>query len=342
MIDHTLLKPFALLDSLSRVGLDRAAANLLVRDLAPGDALFHKGDRDPLIHFLLDGCVALRSEDDSAPIVIAAGSEAAQLPLSRLKPRRYTCVAATAARVAAIDEDLLDQLLTADQTAGYEVSLIEGEDPEWMFRLFTSPALSKVPADNLAALFGRLQPVEAKAGQVIVRQGEPGDYYYLIRRGRARVERLSGDGNPVPVAELGVGDAFGEEALLSGEPRNASVTMIEDGQLMRLSSADFNQLLKPALVHRVGPHEALAMIRAGAKFIDVRTEAEYREHTLPGSIKLPLGDLRRLAEGLRRDTRYITVCRTGRRCTAAAFLLSQRGFEVYVLRDGLDAVAPDD
>lgn len=341
MIKASLLKAFALLNSLSRSGLDRAAQEMTVLELAPGDLLFREGDRDGLTHFLLEGTISLRSDDSRAAMAIRAGSDAALLPLSRLKPRRHTATAATAARVAVIDEDLLDLLLTADQTASYEVSLIEGEDPEWMFRLFSSLAFRKVPVDNLAALFGHMHPIDVKAGQVIIRQGETGDYYYVIRRGRARVERRFPDSDRQQIVELAVGDTFGEEALLSGDLRNATVSMIEDGQLMRLSSADFDRLLKPALVRSVSPRDALAMIRKGAKFIDVRTETEYREHTLPGALNLPLADLRRLAEGLRHDATYITVCQTGRRCAVAAFLLYQRGFDVYALRDGLDAINLD-
>lgn len=342
MIELERLKTFSLLDSLSRDGLAQAAGQLAVHKLSPGDVLFHLGERDRQIYFLLDGAIVLRSGGGDAPILIQSGTEAATLPLSRLKPRRYTAQAASPALVLAIDEDQLDKLLTADQSAAYEVSLIEGEDPEWMFRLFSSPAFRKVPVDNLSALFGRMQAVDVSVGQIIIRQGEPGDYYYLIRRGRAKVDRRFDDGSQLGVAELGVGDSFGEEALLSGDPRNATVSMIEGGQLMRLSLADFNDLLRPALVQRVSPREALALVRQGAKFLDVRTEPEFREHALPGSLNLPLCNLRRLSDGLPRNTRYITVCQTGRRCTSAAFLLSQRGFDVYVLRDGLDAINLDD
>lgn len=232
-----------------------------------------------------------------------------------------------------VDEDRLDELLTADQTACYEVGLIEGEDPEWMFRLFSSPALGRVPAANLAALFAHLQPVEVRAGDTIVRQGENGDYYYLIRRGRAEVHQSVGNAEPIRVAILDAGFGFGEEALITGDPRNATVTMLEDGLLMRLSQKDFNTLLQPSLIKRIEPDALLSLLRNGARLIDVRTEAEAREHPIANSINMPLSNLRHLSEGLDRAGRYVTVCRTGRRCAAAAFLLSQRGFDVYILKD---------
>lgn len=339
MIDTRRLQAFALLDTLSHEGLDKAAAQMQVLDLTPGDNLFQQGERDHAIHFLLEGSLVLRAAQGGDAIVVDAGSEAAAMPISRLKPRRYTATALRRSRVAAIDEDQLDRLLTVDQSAAYEVSLIEGEDPEWMFRLFSNEALRRIPVAHLTALFGRLEPVPVAAGQAVVREGEPGDYYYLIRRGRAAVERRLGDATS-RLAELGVGDGFGDEALLSGEPRNASVTMLEDGLLMRLSQADFDSLLQTPLVRRLDPTAALAMIGEGARFVDVRTEAEQREHPVPGSLNLPLCNLRHLLAGLSRDGRYITVCQTGRRSTAAAFLLGQRGFEAYVLAGGLAALLP--
>ena len=338
MIDLQQLKRLSPLDSLTAKGLEQAAAAMTFRSLGPGDTLFNKGERDNQMYFLLEGTISLRSDAASLPVFIKADTDAALNPLSRLKPRRYTASAGTAAKIAAIDEDLLDNLLTADQTAAYVVTEIEGEDPEWMFKLICSPAFAKLPTDNLAPLFSRLESVETKGGQIVVRQGEPGDYYYIIRQGKAQVWRALNGEKPTKVVELGVGDAFGEEALLSGEPRNATVVMLGEGQLMRLSQSDFNALLKPALTHRIDPGKAAALIGNGARFLDVRGESEFRHFSLPSSINIPLSHLRQLAEKLDRKRKYITVCQTGRRATAAAFLLNQRGFDVHILDGGLDAI----
>jgi CRP-like cAMP-binding protein len=336
-IDPQRLARFSPLDTLTGKGLRQVAEAISLRSLDSGETLFRKGDRDGAMYFLLAGRIALRSDPTSPVIRIEANGESAQGPLSRLKPRRYDASAEGAATVAVIDEDWLDNLLTVDQTAAYEVTEIPGEDPEWMFRLITSPAFASVPSANFATLFSRLEAVDAKAGQFIVRQNEPGDYYYIIRHGRAEVWRATDGGKPAKLADLGVGDAFGEEALLSGEPRNATVLMAETGQLMRLAMADFNALLRPALVPRINLDQAVAMIGNGARFLDVRGESEFRAYSLPSSINLPLSNLRLLSSQLERPRKYIAVCQTGRRATAAAFLLNQRGFDVRVLDGGLNA-----
>jgi CRP-like cAMP-binding protein len=340
MVAVEKLKAFALLDSLSQSGLAEVAARAQLRRLRVGDILFRQGKRDDDIHFLLEGSLSLAAADQPARF-IHAGSNDAQRPVSRLKPRRFTAAAATAAIVLTLNEDWLDDLLTADQSRAYEVSLIEGEDPEWLFQLFNNPLFAQVPRDNMAALCERMRPMRVKNGQTILNQGEAGDYYYVIRQGRARVMRSFRNNPPTEVALLGSGEGFGEEALLSGEPRNATVQMCEDGMLMRLAQTDFNELLRPALVKRVDPRSALVMVKNGAAFLDVRTEAEFREFAIPDSQNLPLCNLRYLSEKLDRKRKYITVCQTGRRCAVAAFLLNQRGFEVYVLRDGLDELSLD-
>ena len=77
-------------------------------------------------------------------------------------------------------------------------------------------------------------------GDQIIRQGDPGDRFYLIRQGKVSVRK----GNPeVPIAELAEGDFFGEMALLSGQPRNASVWAKESCLLYSLHQDRFHAAL---------------------------------------------------------------------------------------------------
>ena len=77
-------------------------------------------------------------------------------------------------------------------------------------------------------------------GDQIIRQGDPGDRFYLIRQGKVAVRK----GNPeVQIAELAEGDFFGEMALLSGQPRNASVWAKESCLLYSLHKDRFHAAL---------------------------------------------------------------------------------------------------
>ena len=100
------------------------------------------------------------------------------------------------------------------------------------------------------------------AGSEVLREGEAGDCCYFLREGRAEVIRGAGSDHQV-LAELEVGACFGEEALLSDRPRNASVTLLEDGVVMRLDRQDFFALLRAPVVDEVSLGEASRLLAAG-------------------------------------------------------------------------------
>ena len=95
--------------------------------------------------------------------------------------------------------------------------------------------------ERLANLF---QPVRYDFGDFIIRQGEPADAYYILLSGRARVLRNGEGGQELSLNMLRAGGEFGEAALLSGGVRNASVRCSSSVEAMRLSSEDFQRLVK--------------------------------------------------------------------------------------------------
>lgn len=214
---------------------------------------------------------------------------------------------------------------------GYQVTEFECEDPLWMIELATNPAFARIPAENLQKLFQRFESIEVAAGQVMLRQGDAGEHYYLIRKGTAAVTRRTRNGEEVVLADLGPGQGFGEEALISGQKRNATVTMLEDGLLMRLAAEDFDTLLRLPMVRGLDADEAVGMLHAGAQLVDARTEEEFRQGSLKGAINIPLAQVRAKAGELERQRPYLIFCDDGRRAATAAFLLAQRGFVTHVL-----------
>ena len=113
--------------------------------------------------------------------------------------------------------------------------------------------------------------------------------------------------------------------------------MATDGTLMRLSKEDFNELLKEPNLTWVTNEEAEAMVKEGAVWIDVRLESEHSNDAIEGSINIPLFMLRMKADSLDTSKKYIIYCDTGRRSSAAAFLLNERGLQAYCLKGGLVA-----
>jgi rhodanese-related sulfurtransferase len=91
-------------------------------------------------------------------------------------------------------------------------------------------------------------------------------------------------------------------------------------------------------VQSITPAKAAALAKADAVLVDIRLEEEYRQGSVKGSINIPLYLLRNRANSLDRSRKYIFFCQTERRSCVAAFLLSQRGFDAYALKGGLNAM----
>lgn len=339
LLDRAALKSLVPANALNAENFQELASKAIVEDIAAGKTLFKAGEVDRKTLYLLEGQVTLTDANGSTTTVIG-GSDIAKHPLANHQPRVQTAKARTDCKITRFDSDLLDILLTWDQLSGIEVNEIrtdgEGsEDVDWMTRVLQSRAFLQIPAPNIQAMFMRMQEVPMRAGEVVVRQGDDGDYYYIIKAGKAKVIRAAKTGAELTLATLKDGDAFGEEALLSEAKRNATVTMATDGTLMRLAKEDFNALLKEPILNWVTESDADALIKAGAKWLDVRLESEHANTGIKGSINIPLFMLRLKADSLDVNSRYIIYCDTGRRSSAAAFLLSERGFQVSVLKGGV-------
>ena len=192
-------------------------------------------------------------------------------------------------------------------------------------------------------MFMRMDSVNYKPGEKVVEQDEDGDYFYIIKEGRCLVTRAT-PANPsgVKLATLSVGDSFGEEALISDTKRNATVTMLSDGLLMRLNKDDFNSLLNEPLLNWVSYEEGKKLVEDGAIWFDVRLPAEHKAKHIKDSINIPLIFLRMKANSLDNSKKYVIYCDTGRRSSAASFLLNEKDIESYVLQDGVDTAAQKD
>ncbi len=300
--------------------------------------VFHQGDKDDYAFYVLDGCVEMFA-DDTLIKQVEGGTAAAVNALAQLQPRQLSARARTAAVIFRANRGLLDRLLSVEaEPPTVEVSETVGdaaEEDDWLGRLLQSELFNRVPPSNIQQLLNSLEPFEAGAGEFIVRQGDPGDFYYVIQSGRAEVVRTgTAPGSFVRLAELGPGDGFGEEALVSDSRRNASIRMLTDGGLVRLTKEDFVNLIKKPVLHGVSAERAAEMVAAGAAYLDVRQPSEYEENGFASAVNLPLNRLRSAAGKLDPDKAWICYCDTGGRSSTAAFLLTERGLEAYFVHGG--------
>ena len=99
------------------------------------------------------------------------------------------------------------------------------------------------PPEHQERVRSLFQKVSYDFGDVIVRQGDPADAFYILSTGRARVIKTTAKGEEIALNVLRPGSEFGESALLSTEPRTASVRCSTMVDALRLGRDDFTRLL---------------------------------------------------------------------------------------------------
>lgn len=344
-MDKDLLAQLVPLNGLGPDNLQELAGKVELAKIPKGKLVFKRGDTDKQHIYLLDGEIELIDEGNNQIKHLASDSSETRHPICNSQPRSHSCRALSDTEILRVDSNLVDIMLTWDQTGTYQVEELDSSEDgqeDWMSQILQCKAFHKIPPTNIQAMFMCMETVEFSPGEVVIKQGAEGDYFYVIKSGRALVTRAT-PSNPkgVKLAELSAGDSFGEEALISDAKRNATITMLTRGTLVRLSKENFIQLLNEPILNWVSYDEASKLqAEENAQWLDVRLPSEFEKDHIPGSTHMPLIFLRIKYKTLDAGKKYILVCDTGRRSSAAAYLLAERGFDTYVLKDGLNGI-PD-
>lgn len=340
-IDPASLSDLVPIKALSPDHLQELAEKSKLVKATKGTVLFKSGDAATRIIYVLEGEVELKTESGISR-KIAGGSKMAKLPLEQGKVHQYTAAANGAIKYLSVDPNLLDIMLTWEQSGGYEVQEIDddaGEDDDWMSRILQAQIFQRIPPANIQKIFMKMETHQFNKGDTVIKQGDEGEHFFLIRDGQCEVIRRTRK-NPegVKLARLGVGDNFGEESLISGGKRNASIVMLTNGTLMSLSKSDFLELMNEPLLNWVNYEEAQEVAKNQGIWIDVRLPAEFQSLRVQGAVNIPLPLLRAKVSKLDQGKKYILYCDTGRRSSTATYLLTEQGFEAYVLKDGLHSI----
>jgi rhodanese-related sulfurtransferase len=127
--------------------------------------------------------------------------------------------------------------------------------------------------------------------------------------------------------------AFGEEALIADRPRNATITMLSDGRLMRLGKQDFVELILSQVLHPISYDAARRQVEDGSVWLDIRYPEDHAAGALTGSENIPVNMLRLQSNRLRKDFHYFVCGDDVAQCAIGAFLLAERGFDVAYLNE---------
>ncbi len=341
------LKKFIPFSELEDQYLEDALAQITEKTFHKGEMLFKRGRPVAERYYLLSGRVDLIDAAYKAA-TIEGGDDKVANTLNPESPTRCSCMAKSLVNVFTIEAEALDRIVSWSQSAAYaneeaaeglggdefmltgeiEVSSISDEEAtDWMSSLLQSPLFTRIPLTQVQELFTRFENIAVEKEQVVVKEGDPGDYFYVLASGRAHVTNRSESVDVV----LEPGSYFGEEALLGATPRNATITMLENGSVKKLISEDFEALLKEPILKYVQRDE-LQTLDKPFKLIDVKMPIEYRLSHEAGSINLPLSRLRTSLSELGKTSAYVVPDDAGSRADIAAHLLCQAGFDAYILK----------
>jgi len=250
-------------------------------------------------------------------------------------PATATIIARADSIICHADREMLDDLIAWDEV----VHLSEDSDSELHDRLElvrNSLVFRRLPLEVIETAFKKMEIVEVKKGENIITMGDEGDAYYIISSGTAETYQIGlYDDEPTKIADLGEGDAFGCEALISGNRRSETVVATSDCTLLALNHEAFDDMIRNPLIKTVHPSVAKTMVETGYKLIDVRYAEEFDDHHIPGAILIPLYELRNRMDELDPSERYIVYCHAGGRSAVATLILAQNQFDVVSLEGGV-------
>lgn len=315
----------------------------VISGFEPDECIFKENETHTDYHFIVKGEVILSHISKGDRLLHAASH---QLPIIQFNTKEFSAKAKTQVSLLTVDREVFESLLTWSQVADYlEVEIAYrrelDNDADWMQTVLNSNLFYKIPPLNVADIFACLKTEQVNQGERVINEGDQGDRCFFIKSGSAIVTKRNADGTDAELARIGIGRCFGEDALIHSAPRNASVTMAEDGQLMMLKKQDFVRLLKPVKVDSLQLDSLSDTDDASYIWLDVRSQQEFHYRHIHNAVHIPLNILRLKTRILDPNKTYRVYCNSGQRSLAAAFLLEKKGFKVSVLDEGLSTLSSE-
>lgn len=207
--------------------------------------MIREGEVDDSLYILLSGWVRVDAQGKTLNY-LGPGETAGELALLTGDPRSATVTAiqpTVCAKLSRSDFERLAKAHPGPAARMREAMFRRMLEVRLAFALHLSNLFDGLDETVLRALERELEMITLPSGELLYRQGEPGDSLAVVVNGKLRVIARRDSGEETIVAELGRGETVGEMAVVSGEPRTATVMAIRDSNLAILSRAAFDRLL---------------------------------------------------------------------------------------------------
>ncbi len=313
-----------------------------------GGTILRKNQQNNYLQYLVRGSIEVRSSfferftiehDDkraSLPLQDMAGADAQITARTKCRVMRFKAAEFESIGVSSTPPDYALDTATDDQFDSAYMVEDANLDADWMSGFLHSPLVNHVSARDIQLLLAQIEDTNYSAGTTVVKAGEYGDYFYIVKKGLA-VVRTDPRG-PYKGKEFSLmpGSYFGEEALVGNTIRNAEIFMETAGVLGRVDQATFNQLIRDSLVVKTRSDKIARVLSEPCDhniILDVRLYPEYRRGHRQNSRNIPLVALRERLDQLDIAKHYYITPEGGPRSELATFLMRQAGFNAVLLQD---------
>jgi len=246
----TYLASNDLFKNLDEAALSTLEGELELVQLAEGETLYRQGDPGDSMYVLVHGRLGVRSRDAHGREMVIGeeaepGTSVGEMSLVTGQARVVTVYALSAVELVRLSKEGFDRL--KEERPHILADLAETTAPRWqrvqLARVLTN-LLGELDTAALLDLQTELEWQQLSHGEVLFHRGDPGDATYIVVNGRLRIAVTRPDGTERVVDESGPGDIVGEFALLTGEPRSATVYAIRETNLVKLTPPVFARLLE--------------------------------------------------------------------------------------------------
>ena len=312
-----------------------------IEKIASGAYLFKRGDDQNDLIYLLKGAISL----EAGPLkveIIKAGSDSAQFAIAHQLPRKIDAIAVEEVHFLRLDAGFISSVDTKnfEKKDHVEIQQAKKADSEdCKSTLLMIPIIRSLSPLYLRRVSEALEEISVEKNEVILEQGALGEYFYLISKGECLFSyKNSEHAKIIKVAKKHIWHTFGEMALILGEPCNETVTALSNMTLFRIRKNKFLKLIKEPSLTFIDFIELKLWQDKGAVLLDIRSVDEYDEQHLPMALNVPLFSLEMHLRLFAKNQHYMIICKDGKESEAGAFLMKINGFDVKIIRNGLDYV----
>lgn len=253
------MRPQDLAEFLAQTELFRGVTDAAIRDLAAavrtstlrdGEILIRQDDFDRHLYLVVTGrlrAIGRIAGDDVRVLSYAErGETIGEMALLSDDPASATVDASGDTTIVVLDRETFDRFSTtypqdALDVVGYLSRRLQHH--RLAVALHLSNLFDTLDPDVVRDLESELDLFMLYGGEMLFREGDPGDYFCIVVNGRVRVTKTAVGGEVSRVAEIGPGEIVGEMAVVTHEPRSATVVAVRDTLLARLTTAAFERFM---------------------------------------------------------------------------------------------------